>query len=56
MRLTIEDSEAKLVTEINWTESFNVNTAVMQGEALSFIPFNIAIDYTIKKLVKRKNI
>jgi len=33
------------------TEPFSVNIGVRQGDALSVILFNLALDYTIKKQI-----
>jgi hypothetical protein len=54
--MTPEDSKAKVVTDINMTESFNINVAVRQGNALPVTMFNLALDYIIKKSDIRGNI
>jgi hypothetical protein len=37
MKMTLENSEARAVIQNNMTESFNVNIAVIQGDAISVI-------------------
>ena len=36
IRMTLQDSEAKVVIENNMTDIFNVNIAVRQGECQSY--------------------
>jgi len=54
--MTLEESQAKVVTENNMPESFNVDVGVRQGDALSVIVFNLVLDYITKKLDIRENI
>ena len=56
IRITLEEYQAKVVTENNMPQSFNVDVAVRQGDALSVIVFNLVLDYIIKKLDIRENI
>jgi len=46
-----KDSQAKVVIENNMTERFNVNVGVRQGDTLSVILLNLALDYSIKKWI-----
>jgi hypothetical protein len=41
--MTLEDSQAQVVTKNNVTEIFNVNVGVRQGDALSVILFNLVL-------------
>jgi len=45
--MTLEESQAKLFTENNMPESFNVDVGVRQGDALTVIVFNLVLDYII---------
>jgi hypothetical protein len=54
--MTLEDSKARVVTENNMTESFNINVGVRQGDALSVTLFNLVLDYIIRKVDTRGNV
>jgi len=43
IRVTLEEPQAKVVTENNLPESYNVDVGVRQGDALSVIVFNFVL-------------
>jgi hypothetical protein len=53
--MILEECQAQVVTEDNFTESCNVNVAVRQGNALSVIVLKLMLDCIIKKLYIRGN-
>jgi hypothetical protein len=48
IRITHEDSQAKVVIQKNKTENFNVNVGVGQGDTCISFLFNLVMDYIIK--------
>jgi hypothetical protein len=54
--MALEDCQAEIVTANNMTESLNVNVGVRQRDALSFLRFNLVLNYIIKKVAIRGNI
>jgi hypothetical protein len=56
MRMIFEESETRVFIENNITESFNINVAMRQFDALLVILFNLVLDYIMKKLIIRGNI
>jgi hypothetical protein len=48
--MTLEDSQARIVTENNMVESFNIKVGVRQGDALSVTLFNLVLGNIIRKL------
>lgn len=51
--MTLENTTANVQTEHGKTETFNITKGVRQGDVMSASLFNLALDYTLRRINKR---